>query len=117
MKFVVVGNRAVRDGTVAEMKEWAKQAGIDPAAVFSDTAPVVEFETTARVNDFFRVVKLTVSGATATPTGQFYARTSDEIFEQAGDNAAIAYEKVSVFPYLATAERGPRVKREKTAHG
>ncbi|KAA0573396.1 hypothetical protein [Azospirillum sp. Sh1] len=118
MKFSVVGSKAFRDAhdAFAEASKAAAEGRELPPA---ETA---EFETTALVNDFYRVHTLTVGedGKLAV-TGQFFARTIDDIFAGAGDRGLIRYERINVFPFRQPAERAPRAPRASrklaTAHG
>lgn len=97
-KFLVVGQKAYRD---------VFDAAKDPNFV-AGNAPVVEFETTVRVNDFFHVAQIDAAGQ----TGQaFWARTTDEIFDKLGAQARIQVTKIAVFPYLERKERSDKGKR------
>ena len=115
MKFSVVGSKAFRDAhdAVAEAGKVLTETKVVPPV------ETVEFETTALVNDFYRVHTLTVGedGKLAV-TGQFFARTIDDIFAGAGDRGLIRYERINVFPFRQPAERAPRASRKlATAHG
>lgn len=115
MKFSVVGSKAFRDAhdALGEANKIAQETNSIPQI------ETVEFETTALVNEFYRVHTLAVAGdGKLSVTGQFFARTVDDIFEGAGDRGLIRYERINVFPFRQPAERAPRGSRKHaTAHG
>ncbi len=91
-RFLIIGNKGYRDAMDAvKDKEF-----VPGQAVFA------EFETTARVNDFYEVhaFKVEADGKSVTPTGRAFARTIDDIFEQYSNGSLIGIKKINVFPYL-----------------
>jgi hypothetical protein len=97
-KFLVVGGKAYRD---------AFDAAQDPAFV-AGACPVVEFTTTQRVNEFFHVAQIAADGTTG---AAWWARTTDDIFDELGAQARIQITKIMVFPFIERKERSDKGKR------
>lgn len=116
MKFSVIGNKAYRD---------AHEANVEFTRIVRETGEipdieVVEIETTALVNDLFRVAVLQVADKVSV-TNTFFVRTFEEIAKVTGQKATISYEQIAVFPFreagATSKERVQRSGAPKSAHG
>ena len=95
-RFMVVGRKGYRDAMDA-----VQDPGFKPGA-----CPVAEFETTARVNEFYQVtVWKREDEGRVSPVGKAFIRTFEELEDLARNGELVEFAKIDVFQFIARGEK------------